>query len=71
MTTFQISVILEALAKLYSSQELSAAESVVSSLVNHLGFSSDQAEALVAGALHLKEVRARLGELQLSDTYIQ
>jgi hypothetical protein len=71
MTTFQISLLLEALSKVYSSQELAAAEPIVKSLVTHLGFDSHQAEALITGALHLKELRARLGERQINDIYIQ
>jgi hypothetical protein len=71
MSTYQMDLLLEALAKVYSSQELSDVEPVVSSLVDHLGLSNELAEAFVTGALHLKEARARLGDLQARDTFIQ
>ncbi len=71
MSSYQIKLLLEALAKVYSSQELSAAEPVMSCLVNHLGFDSDQAEAFVVGALELKEARARRGNVGPQDTYVQ
>lgn len=71
MTTYQINLLLEALVKVYSSEELSGAEPIVSSLVNHLGFDSYQAEAFVAGALQLKEARARLGDVRPRDAYVQ
>ena len=71
MSSYQIKLLLEALAKVYSSQELSAAEPIVASLVNHIGLDCEQAEVFVAGALQLKEARARLGEVVPQDTYIQ
>ena len=71
MSSYQIKLLLEALARVYSSQELSAAEPVVGCLVSHFGFDREQAEVFVTGALQLKEVRARLGELVPQDTYIQ
>lgn len=71
MSTYQINLLLEALVRVYSSEELSAGEPVLSCLVDHLGFDNDQAEAFVVGALELKEARARLGELLPQDTYVQ
>ena len=71
MSTYEISLLLEALVRVYSSEELSAGEPIVSSLKDHLGFNCDQAEAFVAGALHLKEARARLGDLRPGDVCVQ
>ncbi len=71
MSLYQIKLLLEALTRVYSSQELSASEPVVACLVNHLGFGREEAEVFVTGALELKEVRARLGEVVPQDTYIQ
>lgn len=71
MSTYQINLLLEALVGVYSSQELSAADPVVTCLVNHLGFDCQQAEALVEAALQLKVARARLGDLGAGDVYVQ
>lgn len=71
MTTYQVNLLLEALSRVYSSQELSDAECVVSCLVAHLGFDCEGAEAAVAGALALKEARARRGNIAPQDTYVQ
>lgn len=71
MSTYQINLLLEALVGIYSIQELIAAEPVVLSLVNHLGFDCEQAEAFVAGALQLKEARARLRDVRQGHLYVQ
>ena len=71
MSTYQITLLLEALVTVYSSEELSAGEPVLSCLVNHLGFEAEQAEAFVIAALELKELRARLGEPWPQDSFVQ
>ncbi len=61
MTSYQITLLLEALVSVYSTEELCAADSIIVRLVKHLRFEQQDAEALVVGALRLKEVRLRYG----------
>ena len=71
MSTYQINLLLEALVGVYSSQELSAGEPVISCLVVHLGVDVCQAEALVEGALEIKEARTRLADHRSAHILIQ
>jgi hypothetical protein len=71
MSTYEVTLILEALAKVYSCHELSAGVSVINSLVRHLGLMPEEAEVIVEGALQLKHSRARTGSLSTSEIYVQ
>jgi hypothetical protein len=71
MSTYEINLLLEALVRVYSSQELAAAEPVVSCLVKDLGFENELAEVFVEGALLLKEARAKRGLVAPQDSYVQ
>ncbi len=71
MSAYQINLLLEALVRVYSSEELSGGEPIVSCLVSYLGFETEQAEEFVAGALQLKELRACLGDIRPRDIYVQ
>lgn len=71
MTTYQLRLLLEALIRVHSYEELADGEPVISLLVRHLGFSPDEAEAVVEGALNLKTVRAGCGTSPTGEIYLQ
>ncbi len=71
MSTYEVTLLLEALAKVYSCHELASGLPVIRSLVKHLGLDPEQAEAAVEGALQLKQARAYAGEISPPEIYVQ
>jgi hypothetical protein len=71
MSTYEVTLILEALAKVYSCHELASGLPVIRSLVKHLKLDPEQAEAVVEGALQLKQARAHMRELSPCEIYVQ
>jgi len=71
MSTYEVTLILEALAKVYSCHELASGLPVIRALVKHMGLDPEQAEVVVEGALQLKQARALTGERPLGETYVQ
>ena len=70
MSQYQVHLLLEALAKVHSFQELSEGEPVISLLIRHFCFGIDEAEAAVEGPLYLKKVRAESGQCPAGELYI-
>jgi hypothetical protein len=71
MTNYQLHLLLEAIAKVHSFEELSGGIPVISLLVRHLGFETEAAEAIVQGALHIKTIRARKSAEHSELSYVQ
>jgi hypothetical protein len=71
MSTYQLHLLLEALARVHSFEELSDGLSVISLLKKHLGFDSCEAEAVVEGAFQLKKVRVESQIHPRGEGYLQ
>ena len=71
MSTYQLQLLLEALAGVHSFEELSDGVPVISLLARHFGLDVFEAEAVVRGALDLKRVRVEGGSHAQRDVYLQ
>ena len=71
MSTYQLQLLLEALAGVHSFEELSDGIAVISLLVRHFGFDALEAEAVVRGALELKTMRVEGGSHVQRNVYLQ
>ena len=70
MSTYQLRLLLEALASFHSFRELAEGR-VVADLVRHLGLSPLEAEAIVFGALQIKKIRSEKNGNQIGEVYLQ
>lgn len=70
MSTYQLRLLLEALASFHSFREL-AEGNVIADLVRYLGFSPLEAEAIVLGALQIKKIRGERQVNQTGEVYLQ
>lgn len=70
MSTYQLRLLLEALASVHSFKDLSEGRAVID-LVRHLGFRPLEAEAIVLGALQIKKIRAENNVNSTGEVYLQ
>lgn len=70
MSTYQLRLLLEALASVHSFKELTEGRAVID-LVRHLGFTPLEAEAIVLGALQIKKIRTENNVSQSGEVYLQ
>jgi hypothetical protein len=62
MSTYQVHLLLEALVRVHSLEELENCCSIVSQLHHHLGLTIEEGEIVVEGAAQLKRLRMDAGE---------
>lgn len=70
MSSYQIHLLLEALASVHSFKDLADGRAIID-LVRHLGFSPQEAEAIILGALQIKRLRAGNILNRAGETYLQ
>lgn len=71
MSTYQVHLLLEALVRVHSLEELEDCGSIVSQLQHHLGLSVEEGEIVVEGAAQLKRLRIDAGECSFERAPIQ
>ena len=71
MSGYELMLILEALTRVHTFDELALGHPIIEALVIHLGLQPEQAEALVEGAMYLKQARAESGEIIQGVNYLQ
>jgi hypothetical protein len=71
MSGYELMLILEALTRVHTFDELAQGRPIIAALVLHLGLEPEQAEVLVEGAMYLKQARAESGEVIQGVSYLQ
>jgi hypothetical protein len=71
MSGYELMLILEALTRVHTFDELAQGRPIIAALVLHLRLEPEQAEVLVEGAMYLKQARAESGEVIQGVSYLQ
>ena len=71
MSGYELMLILEALTRVHTFDELALGRPIIAALVLHLGLEPEQAEVLVEGAMYLQQARAESGDVIQGVSYLQ